>query len=56
MALQLQDYIAAHGNDLAIGRQRFTVLGLTAEGDGPEDGAVATVKAVRATYSAVRCN
>lgn len=46
----------AHGNELKIGHQSFTVLGLSAEGEGPDDGAVATVKAVRATYSAVRCN
>jgi hypothetical protein len=56
MPLQLKDYLAAHGKELTIGRKTFTVLGLTSEGDGPDDGAVATVKAVRATYSAVRCN
>ncbi|WP_157641810.1 hypothetical protein [Burkholderia ubonensis] len=56
MPLQLQTYIAAHGNELKIGRKSFTVLGLTSEGDGPDAGAIATVKAVRATYTAVRCN
>lgn len=56
MPLLLQDYIAANGNELIIGRQRFTLQGISSEGDGPDDTAVATVKAVRATYSAIRCN
>jgi hypothetical protein len=56
MPLQLQDYIAAHGNELVIGRQRFMVQGISCEGEGPDDTAIATVKAVRATYSAIRCN
>ncbi|KVP65628.1 hypothetical protein WJ96_04475 [Burkholderia ubonensis] len=56
MSLQLQDYITAHGNELKIGHKVFTYLGMTAEGAGPDDIAIASVKSVRATYSAIRCN
>jgi hypothetical protein len=52
MTLQLQSYIDANGRELRFGRKVFTVLGLGSDGDI----AAATVKAVRATYSAVRCN
>ncbi|KWA83954.1 hypothetical protein WL29_21545 [Burkholderia ubonensis] len=56
MPLQLQDFITKNGNELKIGPKVFTYLGMTKEGDGPDDVAVASVKSVRATYTAIRCN
>jgi len=52
MTTQLQAYIDANGKELRFGHKVFTLLGMRADGDI----AVATVKAVRATYNAVRCN
>ena len=52
MTTQLQSYIDANGPELRFGHKVYTLLGMRADGDI----AVATVKAVRATYNAVRCN
>lgn len=52
MATQLQSYVDTNGKELRFGHKVFTLLGMRADGDI----AVATVKAVRATYNAVRCN
>lgn len=56
MTSQLKAYIDTHGPELVFGRKKYTVLGLTEEGDMATGTSVATVKAVRATYTAVRCN
>lgn len=52
MTTQLQSYIDANGIELRLGHRVFTIQGVRAEGDI----AVATVKAVRASYNMVRCN
>ena len=52
MTTQLQAYIDANGPELRFGHKVYTLLGMRADGDI----AVATVKAVRATYNAVLCN
>lgn len=56
MPSQLKTYLDSHGPELAFGRKKYTVLGLTEEGDLATGTSVATVKSVRATYTAVRCN
>ena len=56
MALQLQDYVAKHGNELKIGSKVFTYLDVATDGEGADLIAIASVKSAKATYHVVLCN
>lgn len=56
MATQLSDYVANNGPELIIGNRKFTVEGIAEDGGNPNDIAVATFKAVTASYTGIRCD